>query len=1242
MMAPEPPPTPVDLPRVRLEVRTGTNRSVGYEVGTSEFLIGSAPACDLRLPLPGLPPVAVQLSLKSDGVRVRRSSPNLEVQLNASPLPLNAIATLKNGDHLVIGDVEIHVAIQLGRFLAARLVPIASSEAPREVPVEELRQERSLTEREATLDELDAELKDREAGLGQREAAITERLTEQEANFKAQVAGFLDRERQIEAQAAELSASREMWTRRCSEVQQQLEKQGKELIEGWAKFEAERKGVHEDRTRQDRDATDRFRASREEIERQRQVLIADRHALDRGRETFEAQQVAETERLRQWEATLTGRVTELAEREAAVRGMRTQFDSDRQQYTEDLVRLERKQAIIADLERERATREADLQLHSEQMTRLATEVQERSLSVAAEEARLRAEAERAERLRAELDARATTLAQQAAEIEGQQSSLTAQRSRLERTREDVSREAAQLAQARVREDEAQEHLRRRIREAEQLRADLDSVQENSSLERQRLTERDSLLSAGLEELRRQREAIAQEELRLRERTMDFETRLADFSEQAGALKSRLSQAFDLQARLEADRVALREREATLIQAEEARQSLQDQVRRRAEELTSRGKSLDELARVLGGQKAALDQAEAEMAGHRAECAKEVSAKRQEIVIRSAEVERQAAAYAEREAGLARQVARLQDVGRAVAAERKALAESRASWMVERAAFLDADRSARTEADAFREKVTSEIETLRAQVPELDEHARSALDRLHTARDMFRGHLNELHDYAKQTREDLEGVRKSLREEADRLRTQEQDLDRARAEHRHSITTFRQQLIEWKGRIAEIRHTLSSSESRLEAKEAAVSAAAKQIDSNSLQLAQQSEQLRRDREAVAWKRTSVERHLSDMREWYRSKLRDLANSELATRSPDDAPELTRPRLAEVSEEDPLPVDFGELDPGDLQLGELLLSAELVEAGSLTELWAEAKRQRRTLRQVLLASGVITLYQLALIEAGNLDGLVLGRFRVIDRIRTSPRENVYRVFDPTRVDGPTDGLYLLRHLTEAEGQDAVHPDEFRQRFAAARDAAHPNLAGVVEVLEIQTRPAVLLDATTGLAGSEFPPYSSNAGCWLRLMTMAADGLSAAHRVGLVHGALTSESLILTAEGTLKLTGAADPPWLNGAESSPETSMAADLRALGQIAFVWSQTTVRKRGTKPFPESLARVVRRLNSDDASPMEDTMAGDRPFASAAELATHLHQLADDISFSEEAWEKFLRHVEENTPDRPSMLRRSA
>src|SRR5438128_8604021 len=183
--------------------------------------------------------------------------------------------------------------------------------------------------------------------------------------------------------------------------------------------------------------------------------------------------------------------------------------------------------------------------------------------------------------------------------------------------------------------------------------------------------------------------------------------------------------------------------------------------------------------------------------------------------------------------------------------------------------------------------------------------------------------------------------------------------------------------------------------------------------------------------------------------------------------------------------------GAVDPPDQKLGDLLQSLGLVDADTLTALLVEARRQRRSLRQLLLAGGYLTLYQMALIEAGNLDALVLGPLRVIDRLRATPTETVYRVFDPRRNQEA-----LLRHLGEDEMQDAVRPDEFRQRFAAAAAVAHPHLAATLEMLDIAGRPAALQEWLTGLPSSDWPPLAGAPGVWFRLVNQAFLGLHTAH--------------------------------------------------------------------------------------------------------------------------------------------------
>src|SRR5205814_575449 len=83
-----------------------------------------------------------------------------------------------------------------------------------------------------------------------------------------------------------------------------------------------------------------------------------------------------------------------------------------------------------------------------------------------------------------------------------------------------------------------------------------------------------------------------------------------------------------------------------------------------------------------------------------------------------------------------------------------------------------------------------------------------------------------------------------------------------------------------------------------------------------------------------------------------------------------------------------------------------------------------------------------------------------------------------------------------------------------------------------------------------------HAAHPGCWVRLVAMAAEGIDAAHRAGLVHGRLTSDSFVLTATGVLKVTGFGEPAWLPaGSTDGSEPAPAADLRALGQVAFGWS---------------------------------------------------------------------------------------
>jgi hypothetical protein len=372
----------------------------------------------------------------------------------------------------------------------------------------------------------------------------------------------------------------------------------------------------------------------------------------------------------------------------------------------------------------------------------------------------------------------------------------------------------------------------------------------------------------------------------------------------------------------------------------------------------------------------------------------------------------------------------------------------------------------------------------------------------------------------------------------------------------------------------------------------------------------------------------------MREWYRRKMRELSG-EGGTTKADPEPAGAMPPERNILSM------TGEVSPGDRKLGNLLRSLELIEPEILTALLVEARRQRRSLRQVLLSGGYLTLYQLALIEAGNVDALVLGPTRVIDRVRATSHEAVYRVFDPRR-----GREVLLRVLSESEALDAVHPDEFRQRFAAASLVEHPHLAATLQVLEVAGRPAVLQEWVTGLPSSDWPALAAVPGVWYRLLSQAALGLQTIHQAGQVHGHLAPESICLTGDGVVKLVGLGEPAWLverTGPYAADEMAMtnpkmaaedaAGDLAALGRVVAGW--ITLGQRGpknTKPLANEMQAIIDRLSA--AVP-------EQRYASASALLEDLDRAGAAFPPNPEAWDRLLRHVREAlTPQ--TQLRMSA
>lgn len=1176
------------LPAVTLEIRQGGARSAALAMDGIDFLIGSVPGCDLRLAADG-PGVICLFARHPAGVALRKLAPTQRILINDQPA---STANLSDGDCVRIGSVEIQVRISPAK-------PVALP--PQETAGDATGLEREWREREQLLQE--------RADLIEHQKAELAKLRQEMGDVRRQLFDhYQDRRDRLAAVQEELAAARRDIDERSKKLQldeadaadrrlrerqtaEELEQRGRDMAARAQCFEEERR-LFDERQKQSADDW----ASRDADLRMRENNLAEQL---RACETKIKQHDADVLRLHRLEGALDERQTQLAEQADALARQREQLNQDFAELTQQIARLEELRSAT-----------------NETADRLAAQ-------------------------KAEQDAVGRRLSERTAELEGQQAMLATLRGRLERMRDQMRQREQELDEQAARQEAREAELVRKHQEAEQRHAALEADRGQYESDRRQWHERSAVLESAVRQLKETQEKLGLEQERLRQEKEQVEQLRRQHADADAALQSQLAQIAQTRADLDQERQAQQQRGIQLVEREQACQALQEQLHRRGEEIAGRHKEIGDKLQDYQTKLSAVEARHKSLEQREQELARQTETWRDELAQKTDALAKQHQAIAGVEAMHQEQLNLL-------AVERKQHADERSRFQLEQEAALEKIAQARAELETLR----NDAHALSRDLPEAELRAGAAVDRLAGARAQLRGHLDEIHQYVRSCQDELEQLRARLQGDLDKLRDEEQTLRRGQDEHRLAMAGFRQQLIDWQGQIAELKSVLARGETRLERKQAQVEEKARTIEAQSQQLVQHAEQLHEQERDVADRREEIDRHLVDMREWYRHKLRDLAGMPLVpdtlrfdsnqrpeVRSQESgdgdqgAAEGTESGALVPDEEGIVPTGrsilslAGAVDQGDQKLGQVLREAQLVDADALTALLAEARRQRRTLRQVLLASGVVTLYQLALIETGEVRRLMLGPVRIIDRLRNSVHETVYRVFDPRR-----GAEAVLRHLAEADLADPIKPDEFRQRFGQAR-LNDPHLANTLEVLELAGRPAALQEWLSGLPATDWPPLAAAPGVCHRLFTQAAQGLAAAHHAGMIHGHLADSLLLLTADGVLKICGLGEPAWLIGIQHDDEPTPRDDLRTLGRIVSGWCTPSGVRKGakTKPLPDALVSVLYRLAAE----------GDDGYRDVDELLADLEKTAAAIPPNSEAWDRLLRYVREHGTAE-AILRQSA
>jgi hypothetical protein len=847
--------------------------------------------------------------------------------------------------------------------------------------------------------------------------------------------------------------------------------------------------------------------------------------------------------------------TRLAEVEAVEKRQareRERLASGHLQYQGDLARLDRMQIELEERDRMYTERARQLDEQTAQLKQLASNLQSQARDLEDLDQRHKSQTE-------SQNARELELAQRAAQLETQQTTLAGLRGRIERLQADLAQREGQLTEQRLRQDRLEAMLQEFQRRLKEQTSTLHQQQEAWNTERRQMEERCAGLEAEADGVRRRGLEVEELRARLESRRVLVESAGNEQAEAAELLRMRAERLQKIRKQLHEERDALHEREQQLTQEMQATESQRAELRKQSDVLAEREKHVAETQRQV--QEAAHTWQE-----RRAQLDVLATTSEQEILGRKAELTRWQAELAERDLTIQKQLEQYRADAAQLEVERQAARLER----------QEADTRCR-DAVTERERLQIEITGLQQRLPDLLQQAQASIERAAKARGQLREHLCEIHEYSQQSQGAFQASHRDLFNQSEQLRQQQSQLLKAQDEHRHTVSAFKQLISEWQGQIGELKQAAHRTPPP---------------------------------QAMGKLGESVPSQ-PDIPVPYRKKLREQAEQRLLHTG--DGAGLV-PSFEVVTPLPPvrtiLPIRTA-MDPEDERLVEQLRHAGLLDQPTIDTLIQAGRQRGCGLRKTLLEGEYLTPFQLECLDAGRAGSLCVGAIHLVDRLRQTAVETVYRVFDERSGEEA-----LLRELNPAAS--AERKAEFRKRFTSAATVQHLNLAVSCEVIERAGTCAVLQELVVGVPSGEWREAAAVPGVWRRLMLQAAAGLQAAHAAGLVHGHLHAGRLLLNEHGELKICGLGEPVWLDAtalATPSESTGPLGDLQALGRIAKSWLTNGIRKPA-RPTHEALHVILDRLLSDDPG---------KQYASAQALIDHLNriEIRDDVP----AWEAFVAGI---------------
>ena len=180
---------------------------------------------------------------------------------------------------------------------------------------------------------------------------------------------------------------------------------------------------------------------------------------------------------------------------------------------------------------------------------------------------------------------------------------------------------------------------------------------------------------------------------------------------------------------------------------------------------------------------------------------------------------------------------------------------------------------------------------------------------------------------------------------------------------------------------------------------------------------------------------------------------------------------------------------------------------------------------TLAETLVARRLLTPYQAGRVRAGVVNGLVLGNFRVLERIGSGGMGVVFRAEHQT-FRTPA-AIKALLHVDEVKNRRSI--ERFFVEVRAVAGLKHPNIVAAIDAgvephagPDGQAVPYFVMEYISGRNAddlvSQDGPLPISRAC--QFAHQIADALTEAHRHSLVHRDIKPSNVMLTADGSAKL--------------------------------------------------------------------------------------------------------------------------